>query len=87
MIVNAVSDVPEDTGTFAGEISTLLRLRVWFKLFLSYVSRIRDHYLLLYKIDISTIKLNTAGGLKRIVRILTNSNLWPQTRLALTVRT
>jgi hypothetical protein len=75
MIAMAVSDVPEDSGTFTGETSTLLRLRVWFKLFQSYVSRIRDHYLLLYKIDIFTIKLNTSGGLKRIVRILTNSNL------------
>ena len=87
LIALAVSDHAIDTDTFPGEISTLVRLRVWFKLLREYVSRVREHYLLLFKIDLYSIKLNTAGGLKRIVRILANSNLWPQTRLALTVQT
>ncbi len=74
-------------STFSGETSTLIRLRVWFKLFLDYVSRLREHFLLQYKTDISAIDLKTTGGLKRIVRTLCHSNLWPQTRLALTVQT
>lgn len=86
MIAEAVT-APNSDSTFPGETSTLIRLRVWFKLFLDYVSRIREHYLLLYKTDISAINVGTIGGLKRIVRILSGSNLWPQTRLALTVQT
>ena len=87
LIALAVSDHAVDADTFPGENSTLVRLRVWFKLLREYVSRVREHYLLLFKIDLFSIKLNTVGGLKRIVRILANSNLWPQTRLALTVQT
>ena len=86
LIAEAVT-APVSDSTFPGETSTLIRLRVWFKLFLDYVSRIREHYLLLYKTDISAINAGTIGGLKRIVRILSGSNLWPQTRLALTVQT
>ena len=86
MIAEAVTSEISDS-TFPGETSTLIRLRVWFKLFHDYVSRLREHFLLLYKTDISAIDLKTTGGLQRIVRILCNSNLWPQTRLALTVQT
>ena len=86
MISDAVTSHISDS-IFSGETSTLIRLRVWFKLFLDYVSRIREHFLLLYKTDISVIDMKTIGGLKRIVRMLSNSNLWPQTRLALTVQT
>ena len=87
LVALAESDHAVDADTFPGENSTLVRLRVWFKLLREYVSRVREHYLLLFKTDLFSIKLNTAGGLKRIVRILANSNLWPQTRLALTVQT
>ena len=86
MIAEAVTSEISDS-TFPGETSTLIRLRVWFKLVLDYVSRLREHFLLLYKTDISAINAGTTGGLKRIVRILSGSNLWPQTRLALTVQT
>lgn len=84
-----VEAVTTDTlrSTFSGETSTLIRLRVWFKLLLDYVSRLREHFLLLYKINISNIAIDTIGGLKRIVRILVNSSFWAQTRLAMTVRT
>ena len=86
LIAEAVT-VPASDSTFPGETSTLIRLRVWFELFLDYVSRIREHYLLLYKTDILAINARIVDGLKRIVRLLSNSNLWPQTRLALTVQT
>lgn len=86
LIAKAVSNDPEDMETFIGETSTLIRLQVWFKLFREYVSRVREHYLLLFRINIDSLKLNTSGGLKKIVRILVNSNLWPQTRLAMTVQ-
>lgn len=85
-IAEAVTSEISDS-TFSGETSTLIRLRVWFKLFLDYVSRLCESFLLLYKTDISYIDMKTTSGLKRIVRILCNSNLWPQTRLALTVQT
>ena len=75
LVAKAVSEDTNEAGTFVGETSTLIRLRVWFKLFREYVSRVRDHYLLLYKINISELNLNTVGGLKSIVRLLANTNL------------
>lgn len=86
IIVKTISDSSDGIDTFPGETSTLIRLRVWFKLLREYISRVREHYLLLFKIDLYSINLNTSGGLKIIVRILVNLNLWPQTRLALIVR-
>lgn len=86
VIAEAVTTDASDS-TFSGETSTLIRLRVWYRLLLDYVSRIREHFLLIHKTNISDIAIDTIGGLKRIVRILANSHLWPQTRLAMTVQT
>ena len=87
LIVSAVSDKGEATEIFPGETSSIARLRAWFRLFQNYVSRIKEHYLLLFKFNVHSVKLNTVGGLKIIVRLLANTNLWPQTRYAMIVHT
>ena len=81
-----MADNESDTS-FSGETSTFLRLRTWFSLLRNYLSRIRELLKMRFSVDISNVNPATVGGLKSIVRLLVNSNLWPQTRLAITVRT
>lgn len=87
LIVAVVKGSDEATDIFPGETSTTARLRSWFRLFQNYVNRMRNHYLLLFNVDVHSLKLKTVGGMKRIVRILANTNFWPQTRFAMIVHT
>ncbi|MCR5848234.1 MAG: DUF6431 domain-containing protein [Lachnospiraceae bacterium] len=87
VISEVVSADTESVTSFSGETSTFLRLRTWFALLRDYLSRIRELLQIRFSADISNINPSSVGGLKSIVRLLVNSNLWPQTRLAITVLT